>query len=211
MIDGGPIPLSSVATVVVSVSDVNDNSPIFTPATPTSVNILENLAVGQAVATITATDADFGFNKILEYFISGSDPSSGLNTFQIAMSTGQITVKTADINREIIDKYVLTILVVDQGTPPLSSSSSLEIVIIDVNDENPTFTQNVYTETLLESRGVNTAVLSVSATDMDNALNSVVTYSITGPESVKFGIDTQTGMCRIPKRIIRCQRLCLIH
>ena len=150
--------------------------------------------VGQAVATITATDGDIGSNMVLKYSILSSDPSSGLNTFRIDEDTGQITVKTSDINRENIYRYVLIIIVVDQGTQPLSSSISLEIIIIDVNDENPIFSQSVYAETLLESRAVNTVVLTVSASDIDDGQNSLVTYSISGPESVKFEITPQTGL-----------------
>ena len=180
--------------MIISVTDINDNIPTFTPNTPTSVNIKENLNVGQAVATLTATDTDLGSNKLLKYSIFSSQPGSGLNTFRIDEDTGQITVKTADIDRESIDSYILTILVMDQGTPQLSSSTSLNIIVVDVNDENPTFSQSVYTETLLESREVGSVVLSVSATDRDDGLNSLVTYSINGPESVKFEIDPQTGL-----------------
>ena len=175
------------------ISDTNDNAPIFTPNTPLSVNIRENLDIGQSVTTLTATDTDLGANQLLVYSITNSKPNSGLNTFRIDQSSGQITVNENNIDRELVDRYVLSVLVVDSGTVPLSDTTELEVLVVDVNDENPTFSQSVYTETILESRGVNTVVLVVSASDNDASENNQITYSITGPESVKFQIDSENG------------------
>ena len=175
------------------VSDTNDNAPIFTPNTPLSVNIRENLDIGQSVTTLTATDTDLGANQLLVYSITNSKPSSGLNTFRIDQSSGQITVNENNIDRELVDRYVLSVQVVDSGVLPLSDTTELEVLVVDVNDENPTFSQSVYTETILESRGVNTVVLVVSASDNDASENNQITYSITGPESVKFQIDSENG------------------
>lgn len=175
------------------IEDTNDNPPIFTPNTPLSVNIRENLDIGQAVTTLTATDTDLGANQLLVYSITDSDPVSGINTFTIDSSSGQITVSVSDIDREVVDRYVLSVMVADSGSAPLSDTTDLEVLVVDVNDENPTFSQSVYTETILESRGVNTVVLIVSATDNDTSENNLITYSISGPESVKFQIDSENG------------------
>ena len=129
-----------------------------------------------------------GANQLLVYSITDSDPISGTNTFQIDSSSGQITVNENDIDREVIDRYLLSIMVADSGAVPLSDTIELEVLVIDVNDENPTFSQSVYTETILESRGVNTVVLIVSAIDNDTSENNQITYSLSGPESVKFQI-----------------------
>ena len=178
---------------MVSIGDINDVTPTFPANTPSSVNIKENLDIGQAVTTLTAVDGDIGVNEVVKYAITSSVPTSGLNTFQINEDSGHITVKTDDIDRENIPMYSLIVTATDLGNPPLSSSTNLEVLVSDVNDENPMFTQNVYRETILENGAVLTAVLTVTATDADAGVNGLVAYSISGPEADMFSIDIESG------------------
>ena len=65
--------------VLVSLTDENDNTPIFTSSTPTSVSIVENTSPGSIVTVVTATDADQGSNGAITYSITSGDPN-GMHT-----------------------------------------------------------------------------------------------------------------------------------
>ena len=62
--------LSSVTSVTITVTDVNDNSPVFT-ADLFSLSVLEEQAVGLFIATITAVDVDEGVSGIVSYALTG--------------------------------------------------------------------------------------------------------------------------------------------
>lgn len=59
--DNGSYPLSDTAQIVISITDINDNSPFFINF-PANVSYPEDLLVGSSVANITADDYDSGFN-----------------------------------------------------------------------------------------------------------------------------------------------------
>ena len=63
----------STATMVVTVTDVNDNRPVFVAA-ETRVQVMEDVAEGFVVATVVATDADVGDNGRVNYcIVSGNE------------------------------------------------------------------------------------------------------------------------------------------
>ena len=71
--DLGTPGLSTLVTVLVTVSDVNDNPPIFSQASYTT-SIFDNAPIGSSVAMVAATDGDVGTNAQIWYSIwSGSN------------------------------------------------------------------------------------------------------------------------------------------
>ncbi len=58
---------------MISVSDSNDNRPIFSiPPGGYVTTIPENAAIGLAVYNVTATDLDQGANQVITYAISAN-------------------------------------------------------------------------------------------------------------------------------------------
>uniref|UniRef100_A0A671QP82 Cadherin EGF LAG seven-pass G-type receptor 2-like n=1 Tax=Sinocyclocheilus anshuiensis TaxID=1608454 RepID=A0A671QP82_9TELE len=186
--DGGRPPLSNISGLVtVQVLDVNDNAPIFV-STPFQATVLENVPVGYSVIHIQAVDADAGDNSRLEYHLTETTPNF---PFTINNSTGWIVV-ASELDRESVDFYSFGVEARDHGTPPMSSSASISMTILDVNDNNPEFTQKAYYMRLNEDAAVGTSVVTVSAIDQD--INSVVTYQIsTGNTRNRFSITSQSG------------------
>ncbi|KAF5885854.1 cadherin EGF LAG seven-pass G-type receptor 2-like, partial [Clarias magur] len=186
--DGGRPPLSNISGLVtVQVLDVNDNAPIFV-STPFQATVLENVPLGYSVIHIQAVDADSGDNSRLEYRLTGTT----LNfPFTINNSTGWIVV-AAELDRESVDFYSFGVEARDHGTPVMSSSASISMTVLDVNDNNPEFTQKAYYMRLNEDAAVGTSVVTVSAVDRD--INSVVTYQISsGNTRNRFSITSQSG------------------
>lgn len=186
--DGGRPPLSNISGLVtVQVLDVNDNAPIFV-STPFQATVLENVPLGYSIIHIQAVDADSGDNSRLEYRLTSTTPNF---PFAINNSTGWIVV-AAELDRESVDFYNFGVEARDQGYPVMSSSASISMTVLDVNDNNPEFTQKAYYMRLNEDAAVGTSVVTVSAVDQD--INSVVTYQISsGNTRNRFSITSQSG------------------
>ncbi|XP_031143309.1 cadherin EGF LAG seven-pass G-type receptor 2 isoform X2 [Sander lucioperca] len=186
--DGGRPPLSNISGLVtVQVLDVNDNAPIFV-STPFQATVLENVPLGYSIIHIQAVDADSGDNSRLEYLLTETTPNF---PFSINNSTGWIVV-AAELDRESVDFYNFGVEARDHGYPVMSSSASISMTILDVNDNNPEFTQKAYYMRLNEDAAVGTSVVTVSAVDQD--INSVVTYQISsGNTRNRFSITSQSG------------------
>ncbi|XP_049550558.1 cadherin EGF LAG seven-pass G-type receptor 1 isoform X4 [Orcinus orca] len=203
--DGGRPPLiNSSGLVSVQVLDVNDNAPIFV-SSPFQAAVLENVPLGHSVLHIQAVDADAGENARLRYRLvdtaSASVGSGGAGPqdpalaadfpFHIHNSSGWITV-CAELDREELEHYSFGVEAVDHGSPPMSSSASVAITVLDVNDNDPMFTQPVYELRLNEDAAVGSSVLTLRALDRD--ANSVITYQLTGGNTRnRFALSSQSG------------------
>uniref|UniRef100_A0A4W4H7M5 Cadherin EGF LAG seven-pass G-type receptor 1a n=1 Tax=Electrophorus electricus TaxID=8005 RepID=A0A4W4H7M5_ELEEL len=186
--DGGRPPLiNGTGMVTVQVVDVNDNAPMFV-STPFQASVLENVPIGHSVIHIQAIDADSGDNARLEYRLT--DSSSGF-PFVINNSTGWITV-SIELDRETSEFYTFGVEAIDHGVPLMSSSASVSVIVLDVNDNAPTFMQKLYNLKINEDAAVGVSVLTVTAVDRD--VHSVVTYQISsGNTRNRFAITSQSG------------------
>uniref|UniRef100_A0A3B5MKX5 Cadherin domain-containing protein n=1 Tax=Xiphophorus couchianus TaxID=32473 RepID=A0A3B5MKX5_9TELE len=183
--DGGRPPLmNNTGMVVVRVVDINDNAPMFV-STPFQATVLENVPLGYSVIHIQAIDGDSGENARLEYRLTDTTPGF---PFTINNSTGWITVGE-ELDRETTDFYTFGVVARDHGRPAMSSSAIVSIMVLDVNDNVPAFTEKTYSLKINEDAVVGTSVLTVTAVDRD--INSVVTYQI-------FSGNTRNPCCSPP-------------
>ncbi|NWH61172.1 CADN protein, partial [Geococcyx californianus] len=126
---------SSIAACLIEVEDSNDHSPVFLSQSIQTSPLFENLPVGTTVATVRATDKDYGLNGDIIYSIkSDSDPMGQFAVDQY----GQVVVANT-LDREVIQKYSLIVQAADQGTPARSGSVTVLINLLDVNDNGPRF------------------------------------------------------------------------
>uniref|UniRef100_A0A8C5MSH5 Cadherin EGF LAG seven-pass G-type receptor 1 n=1 Tax=Leptobrachium leishanense TaxID=445787 RepID=A0A8C5MSH5_9ANUR len=186
--DGGRPPLSNTTGMVaVQVLDVNDNAPIFV-STPFQATVLENVPIGYSVLHIQANDADSGDNGRIQYSLTDTPPNF---PFLINNSTGWIIV-SSELDRETLELYTFGVEARDHGLPVMTSSASVTVSVLDVNDNSPTFTEKAYRLRLNEDAAVGSSVLTLTAVDRD--VNSVVTYQITsGNTRNRFAITSQSG------------------
>ncbi|NXP32884.1 CAD23 protein, partial [Leiothrix lutea] len=194
--------LNSTASLAVTILDDNDNRPVFQPASITA-RLLENSPPGFSVLQVTATDADSGLNQQLDYRIEGG----GQDRFLIDATTGVIRVANITIDREERDAYRLTVVAVDQGTPALSGTATVSILIDDINDCRPEFINPIQTVSIPESAPPGTVVAEVTAIDRD--LHPRLEYYLLGivarddtdalvPEQQGvFTVDFRTGAVKI--------------
>uniref|UniRef100_A0A672H9K0 FAT atypical cadherin 3b n=1 Tax=Salarias fasciatus TaxID=181472 RepID=A0A672H9K0_SALFA len=191
--------LSSQVDLTILVLDVNDNAPVF-QRRDYAVTVPEDVAVGTEVMRVLATSADIGPNAEITYTIrSGNE----LRKFSIDRKLGSISVAD-DLDFEVCKDYYLTIEAWDNGNPPLSTATMVTIELMDVNDNAPAFSQDIYNVLVSEDASVGQTITKVSAEDLDSQVNGRITYSILkGDRSNHFWIDPVTGLLKVNKRLDR--------
>ena len=176
-----------VAQLEITITDVNDNPPIFVNA-PYQVQVREDVAVLFDVLQVTATDADESGNpnSQITYSITGGNDQGA---FTINANTGQIqTAQTLDF--ETTPRYTLNLRASDGGTSPRSAITTATVDIENVNENPPRISGN-QTVNISESAAQGSVVASYTALDPDN--NDVSFLIISGNSENKFNIDEDTG------------------
>lgn len=184
--------------VVVRVLDENDNAPSF-PEPVMNVEFSENTPRDVKRKLHPARDPDLGAYNTQRYeIISGNtDDAFRLSSHRERDGVLYLDLQiNGQLDRETVDRYELVVEASDGGTPPLKGRMTVNITILDVNDNPPLFTENAYSASVPENATVGTAVLKVSATDADAGENGEIEYSINRRQSDKenmFRIDPKTG------------------
>ncbi|XP_031337329.1 fat-like cadherin-related tumor suppressor homolog isoform X2 [Photinus pyralis] len=188
-IDQGTPRMSSVATLIVNVQDINDNPPEFASKYYFAV-VPEINAIGTEVVRVLATSKDTGVNAEIYYSIIGGNEHK---KFSMDKKTGVLTISEM-LDYERAKDYFLTIQAVDGGTPPLSNMATVNITVTDCNDNAPIFSQVSYGTRIREDAQIGDKILQVVATDLDSDNNGRITYSILrGDNHEQFTIDQDTG------------------
>ncbi|CAH0674179.1 unnamed protein product [Spodoptera exigua] len=216
-VDGGD--LSDHISIRFFIKDINDHFPMFKKSWY-SFNVEEAQYSRRVLGKVDATDADFGQNANLTYSIQPKSPDL---PFEISPLTGVFSVN-GELDREKEDKYVITVVAQDNGyDKKLSSTVSVEVQVLDVNDNAPKFyaydellewkhpeadelsNHNfesvmmipVYKATLKENAPVGTVVTKVFANDSDfiGNGNGLILYSLPQRKNQLnlFAIDSKEG------------------
>ncbi|KAM5169008.1 protocadherin beta-15-like [Callospermophilus lateralis] len=168
--DGGG--LSGKCSVSIKVLDVNDNSPELSISSFTSP-IPENSPETE-VGLFRTRDRDSGENGRTVCSIQDDVPF----TLKPSVENFYRLVTEGALDRETRAQYNVTITVTDLGTPRLKTEHSVIILVSDVNDNTPAFTQTSYTLLVRENNQPALHIGSVSATDRDSGTNAQITYSL---------------------------------
>ncbi|XP_046590882.1 cadherin-related tumor suppressor [Neodiprion lecontei] len=186
----GEASLDDTAEVTISVLDINDNAPVFLD-TPYLAHVMENMVPpgGGFVMQVKAYDADTPpYNDQVRYFLKEGDT----DLFRINASTGDIFLLRA-LDREMVPEYTLTLVAMDTGSPPLTGSGIIKIVVLDVNDHSPEFARQGYQASVTENLPAGAWVAKPSASDKDEGLNAKIRYSLLGEKADRFAVNSGTG------------------
>lgn len=188
-VDKGVPPQSDETTITFVVTGENKYSPKFT-ALSYQVIVPENEPVGSTILTIKATDNDVGPNGIVRYGISAGNEGK---QFQINTFTGAITI-LLPLDYDTIPEYRLNITARDLGFKALETTATLTIILTDINDNAPIFSESSYKAYILENAPINTFIFQVKANDIDSPKNSIIKYHILDDINKSlFRIDSDTG------------------
>ncbi|XP_022074143.2 protocadherin beta-15 [Acanthochromis polyacanthus] len=185
--DGGG--QASHCKLIIDVIDVNDNKPVI-EIKSASANVAEDSKPGTMIALINIYDLDTGSSGRVTCAIPDNLP------FKLVSEVKNYYMLVTDglLDRELQPDYNITVTATDAGSPSLSSVKVMSIVVTDVNDNAPTFTQREYNANILENKPVGTFVMKVNAEDADDRSNAKIRYQIANSEVSSFlTINTDTG------------------
>uniref|UniRef100_A0A672SAU4 Protocadherin 2 alpha b 1 n=1 Tax=Sinocyclocheilus grahami TaxID=75366 RepID=A0A672SAU4_SINGR len=206
--DEGSPPMSRAKVIQVQVSDVNDNAPRF-PNSVVYAYLPENSKLGSIISTVRASDADIMENaqitySLLQSSVTGS-PVSAL--FKVNSLTGEIE-SMKSFNYEDIKTFEFKVQATDSGVPPLSSNVTVNVFILDENDNSPGILApyselgSVNTENIPYSADVGYFVAKIRAVDADSGYNALLSYHISEPKGNNlFRIGTSSGEIRTKRRM----------
>ncbi|XP_015602417.1 neural-cadherin isoform X3 [Cephus cinctus] len=198
---------TSTAVVVVFITDVNDNKPVFKECGTYYPKVEEGAPNGSTVIKVQATDEDKGVNGQVKYSIV-QQPNQKGTKFTVDEESGEVfTNKVFD--REGDDgKFVsVTVKATDQGEPSLEGVCSFTVEITDVNDNPPLFDRQKYVENVKQDASIGTNILRVSASDEDADNNGAITYTLSAPNNDQslqyFEIQPESGWIVLKKALDR--------
>ncbi|XP_056358035.1 protocadherin alpha-2-like isoform X2 [Oenanthe melanoleuca] len=170
--DGGRPSMTGTMELVISVLDANDNAPQFNQSVY-KVQLPESAREGTVVARMNATDPDEGSNKEFFYSILSSIPVGKKELFTIDAKTGEIRL-AGPLDFEDVRLHELHIEATDKGSPPLSGHCSVELEVLDVNDNAPEVWVTSLSVPVSEDASVGTVVALLSVSDRDSGANGRV-------------------------------------
>ena len=186
---------------MLTIHDINDHSPVFTCKSPFVVHISESVPPGVEYALPTAADADSRHFAVQRYVLGTRVPQS--SPFRLLVKRkpdGSVDVRLVverSLDRETVSSYRLTLTTFDGGRPPRSASVQIAVVILDINDNRPTFDRSSYDATVDESLPTGSTVLRLRADDDDDGANAVVRYYMSSASHASYGdvfaVDKVTG------------------
>ncbi|XP_045887286.1 protocadherin gamma-A11-like, partial [Micropterus dolomieu] len=187
--------LSSYAKVIISITDVNDNAPVINLKS-LSNPIPEDTTPGTEVGIINVQDRDSESNRQVRCSIQQNAPFKlvpSIKNYYSLVTTGQL-------DRELVSDYNITITATDEGSPPLSSSKTVQLSVADINDNPPVFEEQSYSAYVTENNKPGSTLCSVSARDPDWRQNGTVIYSLLpgevngAPVSSYLSVNGDTGV-----------------
>ncbi|XP_073477027.1 protocadherin gamma-B5-like isoform X22 [Aquarana catesbeiana] len=195
----------NIYKVKIEIQDINDNPPVFYPEAFT-IETIELTSPGTRFALQNAEDLDIGINSVQTYKLSDNSHFTlsqkiSSNGFQ---SPELVLEKSLDQELQNIHELILTAL--DGGNPVRSGTAIIKIIVIDVNDNFPIFSHEVYKVSVNENIPVNTTVITVNATDKDAGTNGQINFSFSKTSghihpSGLFRINSRSGDIKINKEL----------
>ncbi|XP_072001800.1 protocadherin gamma-B7-like isoform X34 [Engystomops pustulosus] len=205
--DNGSPPLSNNKTIQLTVSDVNDNAPVFEKMNYI-VYIMENNQPGTSVQNILASDLDEGDNgKITYNIVSSNIDNIPVSSYVSINSMTGVLYAQRSFDYEQLREFQFQVMAKDSGSPPLSSNVTVRICIIDKNDNAPKILYpspdtegSALFEFIPHSAEKGYLVTKVIAVDADSGHNAWLSYHLLQvPDPTLFGIGQHTGEIRIER------------
>lgn len=207
--DGGSPPLSTRRTLTVSVADVNDNAPSFSQPQQ-ELFVAENNGPGASLGRVFAQDPDFGNNGLVFYELLdiSSEGQTAASWVAVESTSGAITAKTP-FDFEQLKEVHFQVGARDGGIPPRSATVTVNLFVVDRNDNGPVIlfpvTRNgtIPVEIVPRSARAGHLVTKVVAEDADSGSNAWLSYHISqASDSSLFRISANMGELRTARSVL---------
>lgn len=174
--DGGITPQNGTLKVNITITDVNDNPPMFNKSSY-SVTVKEDVNISTVILQLTASDPDQGKNGQIFYRLSPHQSETILKLFSINNITGELSVE-APLIYVPGNQYGIIIEASDRGDQPLSSQTFVHVTILDAGNSKPTINVNVLSgadvSKISEYANTGAVVAHIAVKDSDTGPNGQV-------------------------------------
>ncbi|XP_075959669.1 protocadherin gamma-C5-like [Anarhichas minor] len=207
--DSGSPPLSSKKMIPVSITDVNDNPPIFTQPSY-NVYLKENGVPGSILYSVSASDLDFGENAKISYSILDSKVQDvSVSSYVYINSDNGSIYSMHSFDYEKLKVFQIQVQAKDQGSPSLSSNATVHVFILDQNDNAPAviYPSSAALGSLSHQRMSRSAkaghlVTKVTAVDADSGHNAWISYKLAEATDMSlFTVNLYTGEVRTKRAV----------
>ncbi|XP_072923502.1 protocadherin gamma-C5-like [Hemitrygon akajei] len=207
--DLGSPSLSTNSTIHIVITDVNDNPPSFAKL-PYKVYVTENNFPGSSVFAVTASDPDLEQNSYVSYSILDNYIQNlPVSTYLSINSMNGTIYSLRSFDYEELKSFQVLIQARDAGVPPLSSSATVNVIILDQNDNAPVIVSpsehggSSASEFLPTSAGQGYLVTKIIATDADSGQNARLLYQIVkATDPSLFTMGQMSGEIRTARKIM---------
>ncbi|XP_069448995.1 protocadherin alpha-12-like [Ovis canadensis] len=201
--DGGSPSLSATASVSVEVADVNDNAPAF-PQPEYTVFVKENNPPGCHIFTVSARDADAQENALVSYsLVERRVGERALSSYVSVHAESGKVYALQPLDHEELELLQFQVSARDAGVPPLGSNVTLQVFVLDENDNAPALLPpgpgggpSTLSQVVARSMGAGHVVAKVRAVDADSGYNAWLSYELqpaAGGASSPFRVGLYSG------------------
>ncbi|XP_037317219.2 protocadherin gamma-C5-like [Pungitius pungitius] len=207
--DSGSPPLSTKKSISVSITDVNDNPPIFIQPSY-NVYLKENGVPGSILYSVSASDVDFGENAKISYSILDSKVQDvSVSSYVYINSDNGSIYSMHSFDYEKLKVLQVQVQAKDQGSPSLSSNATVHVFILDQNDNAPAviYPSSAALGSLSHQRMSRSAkaghlVTKVTAVDADSGHNAWISYKLAeATDASLFNVNMYTGEVRTKRAV----------
>ncbi|XP_028618590.1 protocadherin alpha-4 isoform X8 [Grammomys surdaster] len=187
--DRGSPSLWATASVSVEVADVNDNAPAFAQPEYT-VFVKENNPPGAHIFTVSAVDADAQENALVSYSLVERRVGERLLSSYVSVhaESGKVFA-LQPLDHEELELLQFQVSARDAGVPALGSNVTLQVFVLDENDNAPTLLEpeagvsgGIVSRLVSRSVGAGHVVAKVRAVDADSGYNAWLSYELQSSE-----------------------------
>ncbi|XP_064017518.1 protocadherin gamma-B5-like isoform X15 [Pogoniulus pusillus] len=208
--DRGSPALSSSAELVLEVSDVNDNAPVFEEEVY-SAYVEENNAAGAQVLRVRARDADAGANGRVSYWLEGGSAGEAPPPVSVEARSGAVYAQRS-FDYEQCREFAVAVRAQDGGVPARSSTATVRIFVLDRNDNAPRVLwpttaaasggETPPFEVVPRSAEAGYLVAKVVAVDADAGRNAWLSYELVqAAEPALFRLGLHSGEVRTARAV----------
>ncbi|NXT02127.1 PCDC2 protein, partial [Jacana jacana] len=206
--DSGRPPLSSQKVIHVEISDINDNAPRFEESVY-SVYISENNPIGALLCTIKATDPDVAENAYVSYsLLDGEIEGLPVASYVSIKSDSGNMYAVRSFDYETLREFQVVVQAQDAGIPPLSSTATVYIYVVDENDHAPQILYPTSTNTsaalemIPRSAYAGYLVTKIIAIDRDSGQNAWLFFHLVQTSDPGlFRVELHTGEIRTTRKL----------
>ncbi|XP_067374425.1 protocadherin gamma-C5-like [Channa argus] len=207
--DSGTPPLSSKKMIPVSITDVNDNPPIFTQPSY-NVYLKENGVPGSILYSVSASDLDSGENAKISYSILDSKVQDvSVSSYVYINSDNGSIYSMHSFDYEKLKVFQIQVQAKDQGSPSLSGNATVHVFVLDQNDNAPAviYPSSAALGSLSHQRMPRSAkaghlITKVTAVDADSGHNAWISYRLAeATDASLFTVNLYTGEVRTKRAV----------